>query len=119
LTGRFSPAISRGYWAMQKEQHSVRQAYRDRTYQVFGDEKTRKNLKKQVNIKIGRTLESLEKERASRFLKLSPVNKIKELCSLIELSIHLGGKNRYKSPQERGIVIRKTEVNQSKRSGHF
>ena len=52
-------------------------------------------------------LEVRDRERADRFLALSPEDKMKELCHLIELTFLLGGANNRKKPQGKGLVIKR------------
>ena len=51
--------------------------------------------------------EARELERHLRFKGLSPEDKLKELCKLIELTIMLGGENNLKQPSGKGVVLRK------------
>lgn len=62
-----------------------------------------------LNTNKNRTPEELESERANRYKNLSAVDKMKELCKLIELSIMLGGSNSLKSPEKKGIVLFKSK----------
>jgi len=51
--------------------------------------------------------EQREHQRAARFMALSPEDKMKELCHLIELTFLLGGEKGRKKPQGKGLVINK------------
>jgi len=46
-------------------------------------------------------------ERHIAFAKLSPEEKMKKLCHLIELSFSLGGRNHLKKPQGKGLIIKR------------
>lgn len=52
-------------------------------------------------------LEQIAQERAMQYMRLSPLEKLNQLCALIDLAQRLNSDAPIKEPQGKGIVLRK------------
>ena len=52
-------------------------------------------------------IESQDYERATRFMNLDTTSKLNELFALIDLSVKLNGGKPLKTPQGKGLILKK------------
>lgn len=52
-------------------------------------------------------LEEIAQERGKQYMRLSPLEKLNQLCALIDLAQRLNSDAPIKEPQGKGIVLRK------------